>query len=85
MSEFMKTLLPAIVILAFAFAGLAITMLVRKGGKFPNTHIHGNKHLNDKGVVCASSDDKNEQEKAGKQMIFKNLKYIRDKKSAGKK
>ena len=85
MSEFMKTLLPAIVILAFAFAGLAITMLVRKGGKFPNTHIHGNKYLNDKGVNCVRSDDRTEQEKAGKQLIFKNMKYIRDKKIVGKK
>jgi hypothetical protein len=77
MTEFIKTLLPAIVILSFIFLGLAVTILVRKNGKFPNTHIHGNKYLQNKDIHCVQKEDSLEQSKARKQMNFRNLKYIK--------
>ena len=45
-----KVILAAVVLMALAFAGLAITILVKKGGKFPNTHVSGNKYLRKKGI-----------------------------------
>ncbi len=72
--DFLKIILPAVILVALAFAGLAITILVKKGGKFPNTHVSGNKYLKDKGIYCAQTQDKIEQKKAWGKQDFKNLK-----------
>ncbi len=77
MNEFLKTLLPALVILALAFIGLGITILLKRGGKFPNTHIHGNRQLNKQGVNCAQSDDRIEQLKAKKTANFRNVTLLK--------
>ncbi len=71
--EDLKVVLLAIVIMAFVFAGLATQILFKKGGKFPNIHIGGNKSLKSRGITCAQSDDKIEQAKARKELIFKQL------------
>jgi len=71
--EFIKLILLAIVLMAFVMAGLAIKILFEKNGKFPNTHIGGNKHLKEKGVTCVQTYDKIEQAKARKELQFKNL------------
>jgi hypothetical protein len=44
------------------FVGIAVLLLgIRvffvKGGKFPNSHIEGNKALRDKGICCAARQD----------------------------
>jgi hypothetical protein len=67
-------LLAAVVLMALAFAGLALTILVKKGGKFPNTHVSGNKFLREKGVYCAQTQDKLEQKQAWKKKDFSDLK-----------
>lgn len=36
---------------------LAIKIIVKKDGKFPNSHIGANKALADKGITCALSTD----------------------------
>ena len=36
---------------------LCITMLLKKNGKFPNTHVSGNKAMRDKGITCVQSQD----------------------------
>jgi len=38
-----------------------------KGGIFPNIHIGGNKALKDKGVECATSQDRDAQKKSKNQ------------------
>ncbi len=48
-------------LLAIAFALLAIKIILVKGGKFPNTHIAGNKAMRKKGIGCAKSMDKEAQ------------------------
>jgi hypothetical protein len=78
MAEFIKILLPAIVVLTLVFLGLGITILVKRNGKFPDTHIHSNKYLREKGIHCVQKEDKTEQEKGRKQNIFKNMKYIKE-------
>ena len=77
MSLLLKTILTAVVILTFALAGLAIAVLVRKNGKFPDTHIHSNKYLREKDIHCAHKEDNLEQMKAREKNIFRNLKYIK--------
>jgi len=71
--EVLKVVILAIVIMALAFVGLAITMLFKKGGKFPNTHIGSNKYMKDNGVTCAQTFDKIEQAKARKELRFKQI------------
>lgn len=69
----LKVMLLAIVIMGLVFAGLALQMLLRKGGKFPNTHIGSNKYMKSHGVSCAQTYDKIEQAKARKELRFKDI------------
>jgi len=56
--EVLKVILLAVGLMAFAIAGMAITILIKKGGKFPNTHVSGNKYLKRNGVYCSQTQDK---------------------------
>lgn len=47
-----------LVIVVIALVGIAVMLLgvkifFVKGGKFPNTHIHSNKHMKKRGITCA--------------------------------
>jgi hypothetical protein len=64
----------AVLMVGAAFALMAIRMLIKKGGKFPNTHVSGNKYLKSQGVSCATSYDRMEQQKVRKQVNLKDLK-----------
>ena len=64
----------AVLMVGIAFALMAIRMLIKKGGKFPNTHVSGNKYLKSQGVSCATSYDRMEQQKVRKQVNLKDLK-----------
>jgi hypothetical protein len=77
---FLKVLLLAIIIMGLVLAGLALQILVKKGGKFPNTHIGSNKYMKENGVTCAQTFDRIEQAKARNELKFKNL-AIKDSKS----
>jgi hypothetical protein len=68
-----KVILLSVLIIAIAFAGLALQILFRKGGKFPNTHVSGNKYLRSKGVTCIQTYDKIEQSKVRKELRFKGM------------
>jgi len=81
--EILKVFLLTLGILALSMAGLAITMLVKKGGKFPNTHVSGNKYLKKNGVYCSQTQDKLEQKNAYKDLKFGKVKLIASEK-AGK-
>lgn len=71
----LKVIILSVVILAIALVGLAIQILVKKGGKFPNTHVGGNKYLKSKGVTCIQTYDKIEQAKVKKELQFKDLTF----------
>jgi len=71
--ELLKVILIAVALVSLAVAGLALKILFRKGGKFPNTHVSGNKYLRSKGITCIQTYDKAEQEKAGKEVDYGNL------------
>lgn len=81
--EILKVMLLATALLAIAMAGLAIRILVKKGGKFPNTHVSGNKYLKRNGVYCSQTQDRLEQQKAWKKINFNQVTIIPEQK-AGK-
>ncbi|MCU4175717.1 hypothetical protein [Carboxylicivirga sp. N1Y90] len=57
--------------MGIVFALMSIRILLQKNGKFPNSHIGGNKALNDKGIYCATTQDKMARKQA---ITFKSLK-----------
>lgn len=74
--EFIIIILLSVALVAIAFAGLAIQMLFKKGGKFPNTHVGGNSYLKRQGISCAKTQDKIEQAKVARDVDFKNIRFI---------
>lgn len=54
----LETLIITGLIVGISVVLLAVKILFVKGGKFPNTHLAGNKHLNKKGIGCAKSMDR---------------------------
>lgn len=73
--EIIKVILLAVALVALAVLGLAVRILLVKGGKFPNTHVSGNKFLKRNGVYCAKTQDRLEQQKARGEVIYKNLSF----------
>ena len=53
-----KTLLITLLIIAISFALLAITIIIKKNGKFPNTHVGGNREMRRRGIKCVQTQDK---------------------------
>ena len=40
---------------------MSVTILFKKNGRFPNTHVCGNKHLRQRGITSAQTQDKEAQ------------------------
>lgn len=53
-----KTLLIGIVILFIAVLMMGVRVFFTKKGKFPNTHIGASKAMKDRGIACATSQDR---------------------------
>lgn len=81
--EILKVVLLAIGLMAIGMAGMAVRILIKKGGKFPNTHVSGNKYLKSQGVYCSQTQDRLEQRKAYKKVDFNRLSILPDQ-EAGK-
>ncbi len=56
--EMLETILISVLIVAICIALLAIGILIKKNGKFPNTHVSGNKAMRKKGIGCVQSQDR---------------------------
>ena len=52
-----KTLLFTLLIIAICVALLAIKVIIKKNGRFPNTHVGGNKAMRQRGIKCVQSQD----------------------------
>lgn len=52
------TILISLLIVAICMLLLGLRIFFVKGGKFPNTHVSGNKTLRNKGIGCVQSQDK---------------------------
>lgn len=53
----MQVFLLALVLLAAGIAGMAVTVLVKKDGKFPDGEISRNKALREQGILCAKEEE----------------------------
>lgn len=53
----MKTFLLAVILLAIGVVGMAVTILVKKDGKFPDGEISHNKELRRRGIICAKEEE----------------------------
>ena len=54
----LKLLLITVPIIAFAFVGLAIKILFKKDGEFPQTRVGHNKGLRKKKIYCYNTQQK---------------------------
>lgn len=57
----LETAITSVIIIAACVALLAIKIIVKKNGRFPNTHVGGNKYLAKKGIGCVQSQDREAQ------------------------
>lgn len=57
-NKMFKTIILALLIIAISFVLLAITIIIKKNGRFPNIHIGGNKEMRKRGIKCAQSQDR---------------------------
>jgi len=53
-----ETIAITVLIVAISIAFLAIGIILRKNGKFPNTHVSGNKAMRKRGIGCVQSQDR---------------------------
>ncbi len=74
--EFLKIILLAVGLLAFAIFAMAIRIILKKGGRFPNTHVSGNRHLKRNGVYCAQTQDKLAQRSAWKEVKYDKVMFV---------
>lgn len=49
-------------LIGIALIGLSISLLVKKGGRFPEIHIGKNKAMKSRGIHCANTTDRLERE-----------------------
>lgn len=54
----LKTMLLCVLIIAISIALLAIKIIIRKNGRFPNTHVSGSKAMRKRGIGCVQSQDR---------------------------
>jgi hypothetical protein len=76
--EILKVILLAVLVLGIGMAGMALRILVKKGGKFPNTHVSGNKYLKRNGIYCAQTQDKLEQRNAWKKVNYDKVEFVQN-------
>ncbi|MBR1543413.1 MAG: hypothetical protein IJ626_00775 [Muribaculaceae bacterium] len=46
-----------ILLVGVAVALLGVKVFFVKGGRFPNTHIHGNPEMRKRGITCAKDEE----------------------------
>lgn len=59
----LETILIAVLIVALCVVLLGVRIFFVKGGKFPNSHVSGNKALRKRGIGCVQSQDREAQRK----------------------
>ena len=56
-----RLFLITLLIIAASMVLMSVTILIKRGGRFPNTHVCGNKHLRRRGISSAQTQDKQAQ------------------------
>ena len=59
---FITVFIIVLILLGLALVGLGLAMLLKKNGKFPETHIGKNKAMKDRGINCANTTDRLERQ-----------------------
>lgn len=77
MNVFFSIVLP-LIILFIAVMLLGIKIFFTKQGKFPNTHIGGSKALKNKGISCATTQDREARKKENIMTVNHILKQLED-------
>jgi hypothetical protein len=54
---FFKLLILSLIFVGLAALGFGIRMLLKSGGRFPDTHISHNKEMQKRGITCAQHND----------------------------
>lgn len=54
---FIKLLIISVILIAIAFAGLGIRILLKTNGRFPEIHVGRNRDMRKLGIKCAHKTD----------------------------
>ena len=57
MATFWTILGLALIVVAFCFIGLAIKVILKKNGRFPDIHIGHNKEMAKRDIHCVNTED----------------------------
>lgn len=79
--EYLQIIILSVILVALAFAGLAVRLLIKKGSRFPNTHVGSNKHLKRRGIFCAQTQDRLERNELKKKTDFTKVRLIKSQKN----
>ena len=53
----LKLVLLTLAVIAVAIFLLGVNIFMKKDGKFPNSHVGGNKAMADRGIYCVQTQD----------------------------
>ena len=53
----LKLLIISAILIGLAMVGMAVTILLKPKGQFPDTHVGHNKEMRKRGITCAKSTD----------------------------
>ena len=70
----LTTLFITVIILVLCMLLFCVKILLKKGGRFPNIHIEGNKALRKKGIFCARTMDRMAVQRKGLYDIINEIK-----------
>ena len=59
----LKIVLLTLMIVGIAVLLLGVKVFFTKDGRFPNTHVSGNKAMRDRGIFCVQTKDRMERNK----------------------
>ncbi len=57
----LETILISVLIVAICMLLLALQIILKKNGKFPNTHVSGNPAMKKQGIRCVQAQDREAQ------------------------
>lgn len=63
MKTLLITLLVTLVLLLVGVAAMGFRAIFVKGGKFPDIHIGSNREMRNRGITCASTQDREARKK----------------------
>jgi hypothetical protein len=53
----LKLLILSAVLVGFALLAMAVSIIAKPGGRFPDTHVGHNKEMRKRGITCAQNTD----------------------------